>query len=316
MVTIEQEFRTAYAAAGTADVARPELLPVRLARACARVLPVAGVGISMYGSDGIRIPVGASDDDASIAERLQFTAAEGPCLDAQAIARSVLATESLIEQRWPDFYTGLVTRTPFRAVAAIPWSTTLRGAGTVDLLFHHSRDLADLDIGKVDEVIARVEHTLVSEKVLEFSRLDPGPAWLAGAGGGVPERGVHRDGHADRRVGRLDTGRVGPAPWACLRHRQHRRRHRPRRGEPTDPRRRSAGEFQPVTLGDGPGQLASDAAPRTISSGPKAMTAAGVSWFRTTRARSSGSSGAQSGSTPVVVSCAATTASLRFCCCD
>jgi hypothetical protein len=180
MVTIEQEFRTAYAAAGTADVARPELLPVRLARACARVLPVAGVGISMYGSDGIRIPVGASDDDASIAERLQFTAAEGPCLDAQAIARSVLATESLIEQRWPDFYTGLVTRTPFRAVAAIPWSTTLRGAGTVDLLFHHSRDLADLDIGKVDEVIARVEHTLVSEKVLEFSRLDPGPAWLAG----------------------------------------------------------------------------------------------------------------------------------------
>ena len=178
-VTIEQEFRTAYAAEA-AEVTAPELLPVRLARACAQVLPVSGVGISMFGSDGIRIPVGASDDDASIAERLQFTAAEGPCLDAQALARSVLATESLIEQRWPDFYTGLVTRTPFRAVAAIPWSTILRGAGTVDLLFHHSRELADLDIARVDEVIARVEHTLVSEKVLEFSPLGPGPAWLAG----------------------------------------------------------------------------------------------------------------------------------------
>src|SRR6478735_7776115 len=168
------------AAAAAAEATAPELLPVRLARACTLVLPVAGAGISMFGSDGTRIPVGASDDAAAVAERLQFTAAEGPCLDAQALARSVLATESLIEQRWPDFYTGLVTRTPFRAVAAIPWSTILRGAGTVDLLFHHSRELADLDIARVDEVIARVEHTLVSESVLEFSPLGPGPAWLAG----------------------------------------------------------------------------------------------------------------------------------------
>ena len=153
---------------------------MRLARACARVLPVAGVGISMFGSNGIRIPVGASDDDAAAAERLQFTAAEGPCLDAHALARSVLATETLIAQRWPDFYTGLVARTPFRAVAAIPWPNTLKGAGTVDLLFQHSRDLADLDFAEADEVIAQVEHTLDSESVIEFSALGPGPAWLAG----------------------------------------------------------------------------------------------------------------------------------------
>jgi hypothetical protein len=178
-VPIADEFTTAYAAAA-AEMPAPELLAVRLARACARVLPVAGVGISMFGSDGTRIPVGASDDDASIAERLQFTAAEGPCLDAHALARSVLATETLIEQRWPDFYTGLVARTPFRAIAAIPWPNTLKGAGTVDLHFRHSRDLADLDIGRADAVIARVEHTLLSESVVEVSPLGPGPAWLAG----------------------------------------------------------------------------------------------------------------------------------------
>jgi len=73
-----------------------------------------------------------------------------------------------------------VTRTPFRAVAAIPWPTTLKGAGTVDLLLHHSRDLTDLDISQVDEVIAQVEHTLISASVVEFSLLGPGPAWLAG----------------------------------------------------------------------------------------------------------------------------------------
>ena len=130
---------------------------MRLARTCAQVLPVAGVGISMFRSNGTRIPAGASDDDAAAAERLQFTAAEGPCLDAHALDRTVLATETLIAGRWPDFYTGLVTRTPFRAVAAVPWSTTLKGPGTVDLLFQQSRDLADLDFAAADEVIARVE---------------------------------------------------------------------------------------------------------------------------------------------------------------
>ena len=180
-MTIAAEFSAAYAVAGTPEgLARPELIPVRLARACARVLPVAGVGISMFGSDGIRIPVGASDDEAAIAERLQFTAAEGPCLDAHELARSVLATETLIAQRWPDFYTGLVARTPFRAIAAFPWPDALKGAGTVDLLFRNSRDLADLDISQADEVIAQVEHTLNSENAIEFSPLGPGPAWLAG----------------------------------------------------------------------------------------------------------------------------------------
>jgi len=178
-MAITEDFSAAYAAQ-TAELTRPELLPVRLARACADVLPVAGVGISMFGSNGIRIPAGASDDDAAAAERLQFTAAEGPCLDAHALGRTVLATETLIAGRWPDFHTGLVGRTPFRAVAAVPWPNTLKGAGTVDLLFRRSRDLADLDFTDADEVIAQVEHTLDRESVIEFSVLGPGPAWLAG----------------------------------------------------------------------------------------------------------------------------------------
>lgn len=178
-MTIAEEFTAAYAAAASAEVAGPELLPVRLARACVEVLPVAGVGISMFGSSGMRIPVGASDDAAAAAERLQFTAAEGPCLDAHTLARSVLATETLIAQRWPDFYTGLLARTPYRAVAAIPWPRILHGAGTVDLLFHRSRDLADLDIRDVDDVVAQLERTLVSESVVEFSVPGRGPAWLS-----------------------------------------------------------------------------------------------------------------------------------------
>jgi len=178
-MTITEDFTAAYAAQ-TAELVQPELLPVRLARACVQVLPVAGVGISMFGSNGMRIPAGASDDDAATAERLQFTAAEGPCLDAHALTRTVLATETLIAQRWPDFYTGLVAKTPFRAIAALPWPHSLKGAGTVDLLFHRSSDLVDLDFVLADEVIAQVERTLDGESVIEFSPLGPGPAWLAG----------------------------------------------------------------------------------------------------------------------------------------
>ena len=177
-MTIDEEFTAAYSAVTGVD--RPELLPVRLAQACTRVLPVSGVGISLFGSDRIRIPVGASDDAAAIAERLQFTAAEGPCLDAHTLARPVLATETFIARQWPDFYTGLMARTPFRAVAAIPWPSALRGAGTVDLMFHHSRDLADLDFTEADDVVRRVEHTLASDSVIEFFPAGPGPAWLAG----------------------------------------------------------------------------------------------------------------------------------------
>lgn len=178
-MTITEDFTAAYRAT-EGELPEPELLPVRLARACAQVLPVAGVGISMFSTGGIRIPVGATDDDAAVAERLQFTAAEGPCLDAHALARPILATETLIARQWPDFYAGLVTKTPFRAVAGIPWPQRLKGAGTVDLMFHHSRDLADLDFLSAHAVIARVEQTLDTESVIQFSALGPGPAWLAG----------------------------------------------------------------------------------------------------------------------------------------
>ena len=179
-MSIAEEFAAAYEAVGTAEVTRPELLPVRLARACTWLLPVAGVGISLFGRAGVRVPIGASDEDAAVAERLQFTAAEGPCLDAHALARPVLATDTLIAQRWPQFHTGLVGRTPFRAVAAIPWPHHLKGAGTVDLLFHHSRELDDLDINTAGAVVAQVERTLDADTVLEFTATGPGPAWLRG----------------------------------------------------------------------------------------------------------------------------------------
>jgi hypothetical protein len=72
----------------------PELLPTRLMKAAAAVLPVAAAGISIFISSGHRVPLGASDDTAALAERLQFTSGEGPCLSAHATNRATWVTNA------------------------------------------------------------------------------------------------------------------------------------------------------------------------------------------------------------------------------
>jgi len=43
-----------------------------------------------------------------IAERLQFTVAQGPCIDAHHTGQRVMATEPVIAQRWPIFHDRLI----------------------------------------------------------------------------------------------------------------------------------------------------------------------------------------------------------------
>ena len=97
----------------------PELLPVRLAIACVRVLPVAGAGLSALAHPDLRLPIGASDDVAGYVERLQFTHGEGPCLTAYATGEPQLITAGELQQRWPELHRDLTAVTPFRAVACI-----------------------------------------------------------------------------------------------------------------------------------------------------------------------------------------------------
>ena len=112
-----------------AELAGPELLPVRLARAAVRVLPgVAGAGISVLAEPGMRVPLGASDEDAATAEQLQFTVGEGPCLQAHTSALPVYAPAAVFTARWPLLYAELTARTPYRAVLALPLRYRFTGA--------------------------------------------------------------------------------------------------------------------------------------------------------------------------------------------
>ncbi|MGK5110953.1 MULTISPECIES: GAF domain-containing protein [unclassified Geodermatophilus] len=162
------------------DLAAPELLPVRLSRACARMLGVDGAGLSVHDAAGRRIPLGASSAEAAVAERLQFTAGSGPCETAQEHREPVFAALSDLRRRWPTFAELLVERTGYRAVVALPLGETLAGKGALDLFFTDEATVTDLDVFEAMVVGDLVTAALGDAAVWSSWSPQGGPAWLHG----------------------------------------------------------------------------------------------------------------------------------------
>jgi hypothetical protein len=175
-VTLVERFHTALASSA-ADLPGPELLPERLARACAQVLPVDGAGISLFFASDRRLPLGASDPVAAEAERLQFTVGEGPCMAAHAAGEPVLADEATIRADWPSFYDALVSRSAIRSVVSLPLSDGIQGVGALDLYGVPPNDVAVLDLGDAGTVAGQVS-TLLQTQRRPSAHLAAGPAWL------------------------------------------------------------------------------------------------------------------------------------------
>lgn len=173
---LTQEF-AARVTAAEPDVPGPELLPVRLARACAEVLPVAGAGLSVYFSAGRRLPLGGSDATAGIAERLQFTIGEGPCLTAHGTGHPVHADEEELRSRWPVFHDALVTRTPYRGVVSLPLRGGLEGIGALDLYLTPPGSVRDLGLADTLSITTALSATFAGA-MDEEPRSESGPSWL------------------------------------------------------------------------------------------------------------------------------------------
>jgi len=159
-VDTASRFAKALDAETSAQPDDPDLLPVRLTRAAAAVLPVDGVGLSIHRGPDLRTPLAASTEVASVAESLQFTAGAGPCLLAAESRYPVFAPEALLAQRWPVFHDLLVTRTPIRSVLALSLPEPLRGIGGMDL-FSTDPDGATA----VDVFEARLVAGMVAERL-------------------------------------------------------------------------------------------------------------------------------------------------------
>lgn len=110
---------------------REMLLPAVLSASCLAVLPVSGAGLSV--ADVLRVPLGASDETACRAERLQTTLGEGPCLAAMEAGSALVADLGTIQSSWPWFHAALVERTPYRSIASLPLYDQGQPFGALDL---------------------------------------------------------------------------------------------------------------------------------------------------------------------------------------
>jgi hypothetical protein len=179
-VTIAERFGAALDACTEPDLAGPELLPVRLARACARTLAVDDASLSLADGSQQRVPLGASSEVAEVAERLQFTVGAGPCITAQETQQPVFAVEEDLRRRWPVFAQLLMDATPFRAVVALPLKPALSGAGAIDLYFRTSVEVLGLDVFEAVAVGELVTSALSDAAVWSSWSPAEGPEWLHG----------------------------------------------------------------------------------------------------------------------------------------
>jgi hypothetical protein len=173
-----ERFDLAWAPAEDEPLPPPELLPERLARACAAVLAVDGAGISLL-DRGFRVPLGASDDLAGLAERLQFTQGEGPCLDAARQRRTLVAGAAEIQRRWPLFAEELFDKTPYRAILALPLAVTSAVRGAINLFLVDEQRVHDISLADASTVAERSGNALRDARAA-------GTAWVEAASG-VPQ---------------------------------------------------------------------------------------------------------------------------------
>ena len=177
-MTIAERFQAEVEAVARRGLDGPELLPERLVRAAAAMLPVAGASLSLLEGGDKRVPLGSSSPEAAVAERLQFTVGDGPCMTAQRLAEPVIADEEQLRRRWPAFAAKLHEATPYRAVVALPLQQALAGIGAIDLYFRRPERMAQLQVFEALSVGELITAALSEAAVFSEWDAGQGPDWL------------------------------------------------------------------------------------------------------------------------------------------
>jgi hypothetical protein len=119
----------------------------RVCRAAAAPLSACGAGISVMTADGTRGVAAASDPASERIEELQFTLGEGPCVDAFADRRPVLAANlsEAATYRWP-VYAPAAQDGGVRAVFAFPLQIGAVRLGVMDIFRNRVGSLTDTEL--------------------------------------------------------------------------------------------------------------------------------------------------------------------------
>ena len=148
-------------------------------------LPVTAAGISLRDHE-FRVPLGASDDTAAEAERMQFTHGSGPCLDAAATQAAMHVTLEQMRERWPAFAADFARNSPYRAILSLPLHVSPSISGAVDLYFSDPDDVERLVLTDVLTVVSQIGDAIIAAQAATST--DSGlevdethPAWLFSA---------------------------------------------------------------------------------------------------------------------------------------
>jgi hypothetical protein len=121
-----------------------------LLRSCCRASSLDGAGVSIVDGDGTREPLYASDEVATVIERLQLTLGEGPCVDSSATGTPVLVADlndagDAVASRWPVFRSE-ATRVGVGAIFAFPIRIGAIWLGAVDFYRRSPGALSKADL--------------------------------------------------------------------------------------------------------------------------------------------------------------------------
>jgi hypothetical protein len=175
---LAEQFRTRVTEAFTDGAASVDLLPMVFVRAAVSVLSVAGAGLSM--TDHLRIPLAATDESVVLAERLQTTVGEGPCLTAVTVGHPLVADLDTMAASWPTFHERFAAECPYRSIASFPLRATLGTyVGALDLYSTSPDTLSDHELDEVDAAVATpIASMLFRDAAVEEPDRSAVPAWL------------------------------------------------------------------------------------------------------------------------------------------
>jgi hypothetical protein len=153
----------------------------RLCVACLPLLGVDAAAISLIDEGESRGTFGASDAAARLLDSLQFTAGEGPCLEAAHTMTPVLVPDlhAQDEPRWPAFKDA-AERAGVRAVFAVPIRVGKIGLGALDLFRSVAGPLSTAQLSDalmVADAAAQILLDLVDESSTLTGRGDPLAQW-------------------------------------------------------------------------------------------------------------------------------------------
>jgi hypothetical protein len=153
----------------------------RLCVACLPLLGVDAAAISLIDQGESRGTFGASDQNARQLDSLQFTAGEGPCLEAARRMLPVLVPDlrSQAEPRWPAFKEA-AERAGVRAVFALPIRVGRIGLGALDLFRTVAGPLSRpqmTDALLVADAAAQVLLDVIDDGVSDDERAGPLEQW-------------------------------------------------------------------------------------------------------------------------------------------